>query len=356
VPKRPHRTSAWALSRASAYGQVVKLPRAVAVPLAALIVAGACGSTAVSPSPSPSGSTVVRCAPTDNGAATAYPGWPAAGEPQVIPILISSELAIGPNRFLFNVTDTANKLLPRDVTIATRFFDLAGDPTKPKVDTTALYIPTSADRGLYRADVTFGCAGDWGVELSVHQTGTADRSVRGIFQVRETTATPPIGSTMPAFDTPTLKPGDDIKTITTDTTPDPDFYRTSVRQALADKRPFLLVLATPAFCKTATCGPALDLIQAAAGPFKDKVTFIQVEPYVMAFRDGSLQPVLGPTCDAQAPAEKVCDLQAIPMVDQLRLVTEPYTFAVDRTGTVVGKFEGVMGRDELDTVLALISK
>ena len=56
--------------------------------------------------------------------------------------------------------------------------------------------------------------------------------------------------------------------ISTDATPDPAFYETSVADALAAHKPFVLVFATPKFCQSAQCGPTLDRVKpvAAAPP------------------------------------------------------------------------------------------
>ena len=321
--------------------------RTFATAVLALVIAGACGSPAATPRPptasaSPSGASstppdATACDPASTGQATAYPGWPneIVGDPEVVPSLVSSELGVGQNRFLFTIVDRDNKPVPAaDVQVDLKFFDLADDPATPKSETKAVFLPTGDGRGLYRATVDFDCSGDWGVDMAIRKAGLPDRTSRGVFPVRAATSTPPIGSKMEPFDTPTSPPAD-LKTLTTDTNPDPDFYRTSVRAALDAKKPFLFVLATPAFCKTRTCGPALDLVKAAAAPFKDRVAFINVEPYQLRMEGGSLQPVLG---DGGA-------LQPIQLVTDLGLITEPYTFAVDRTGSIVAKFEGVVGRD-----------
>ena len=111
-------------------------------------------------------------------------------------------------------------------------------------------------------------------------------------------------------------------------TPDPAFYRTSVADALAAHKPFVLVFATPKFCTSQQCGPTLDQLKpiAAAHP---EVTFINVEPYQLELVDGQLQPVL----DANS------QLQATATTDEWGLLSEPWIFAVDRDGIVRGSYE-----------------
>ena len=68
--------------------------------------------------------------------------------------------------------------------------------------------------------------------------------------------------------------------------PDPAFYETSVADALAAHKPFVLVFATPKFCTSEQCGPTLDRFKPIAAANPD-VTFINVEPYQLKDVDGS---------------------------------------------------------------------
>ena len=115
--------------------------------------------------------------------------------------------------------------------------------------------------------------------------------------------------------------------------------------AVAAKRPFVLVFATPAFCQSAQCGPTLDRIKAVAAASPDDVAFINVEPYQLAFTEGRLQPVL----DANG------QLQPVASVNEWGILTEPWIFTVDGDGIVRGSFEGVVGEDELKAAVAEIS-
>jgi hypothetical protein len=118
-----------------------------------------------------------------------------------------------------------------------------------------------------------------------------------------------------------------------------------VKEALADRQPFVLVFATPAFCRTRTCGPALDIVKTAARKVGSKVAFIHVEPYQLQVVDGALQPVF----DEQG------QLQVVPSVNEWGLRTEPYVFVVDANGHVAAKFEGVAGEDELLDAIAKVA-
>ncbi len=102
----------------------------------------------------------------------------------------------------------------------------------------------------------------------------------------------------------------------------------------------MVAFATPTFCQSATCGPTLEAVKAVAADHPD-LTFINVEPYVMALRDGSLQPVL----DANG------QLQPAPWTEAWDLLTEPFVAVVDATGAVRATFEGAIAPDELQAAI-----
>ena len=108
--------------------------------------------------------------------------------------------------------------------------------------------------------------------------------------------------------------------------------------------PFALVFATPAFC-TATCGPTLDLVKSVAADFKDRMEFINVEPYELEMVDGSLRPVLD---ENNLPI-------SVPATVEWGLPTEPYIFVVDADGQVKAKFEGIASDEELEEAFELVA-
>lgn len=309
----------------------MRTPSALGLVVLAIALA-ACGTTAPP-------------APTQRASADGYPGWPIGPDPNaaMVPLIVSSELVPGPNRFLFSLTDTANALIAApDLATTARFYDLAADPATPVAEADGVFIWTVPDRiGLYHATVDFGRAGPWGIEIAAAKAGQAEATVRARFDVRESGTTPALGSKAPASATLTADTPDGIAAISTDTHPDPDFYRTSVADALAAGRPFVLVFATPLFCSSQACGPTLENVKGIAAPYKDRVDFIHVEPYKLRQVDGGLQPEY----DASG------GFQIVPAVAEWGLPTEPWVFVVAADGTIAAKFEGAVGAEELRGVL-----
>jgi len=268
------------------------------------------------------------------------PGWP----PQqtnfaLTPVPVSTQIVVGPNRLLFNILDKQNQsIASADTPVDLKFYNLAANKTQPVTETPATFMPTIEGRpGLYRADVSFDAAGDWGVDAtSTNPDGTKSNG-RFVFSVLEQGTTPAVGAPAIASDTPTATTSDEIKTISTDDNPDPDFHKQSVAQALAAHEPFALVFATPAFCTSQMCAPTLDMVKSVAADYKDRMTFIHVEPYELKMVDGALQPVLD---ENNLPI-------AVQATNEWGLPTEPYIFVVDSSGKVTAKFEGIASVDEL---------
>jgi len=307
--------------------------RRTILPLLVLLTAAACSVSAPAGSPS---------AP----AAAAVSAAAGGGKPTILPIFVSSEILAGKNRFLFSLTDRANKIVAApDLPVGLEFFDDGADKQKVAFTTDARFLwAIEGQKGLYAAAVEFPKARRWGVRFTATFADGRREQVRADFDVASAGSTLAIGAPAVSVDTPTaVDVGGDLAKVSTDQEPNPALYRTSVADALAAGQPFVLVFATPAFCQTAICGPTLETVKALSADFPT-LTFINVEPYKMAFTDGRLQPVLS---DGQ--------LQAAAWTDAWGLQTEPWVFVVDGAGKVTAKFEAAVAKDELRAAFGVVA-
>jgi len=264
--------------------------------------------------------------------------------PAIIPVLASSELARGPNRFLFGLTDRTGELVAApDVAVRLEFFDSDDAPDTVAFESDARFLWAIEDvRGLYAADVDFPEAGRCGTLFHATCPDGTTETVRVYYDVWEEPSTPGIGAPAPAVDTPTAEDVDgDLPRISTDPEPDPRFYERSIAEAVEAGEPAIIAFVTPAFCQSATCGPTLEKVKAVAGAHPDGVSFVHVEPYVMAMRDGTLQPELS----------EEGWLQAAPWTEAYGLRTEPYVIVLDAEGLVRAKFEAAITTEELEAAL-----
>jgi hypothetical protein len=282
------------------------------------------------------------CAPQPAPSASPVPsGRPATS---VLPASISSELAVGPNRYLFSFTDASGNTPAGapDRTASVGFSGPAGQDIAVKPATFIWAIENVS--GIYVTTVDFPAAGDWVAHFATAKASQPEERFDFRFQVLEKKRVIVPGDTAPSVETPTIASAGDVSKVSTDTKPDPAFYETSVSVALADHKPFVLIFATPKFCQTSTCGPTLDKLKpvAAAHP---TLTFINVEPYKLKDDGGQLQPDL----DAQG------QLQTVPASDAYGLISEPYVFVVGGDGIVKASFELIFTPEEIDAALAGLS-
>ena len=165
--------------------------------------------------------------------------------------------------------------------------------------------------------------------------------MRLTFDVQPSSAVIKVGDRAPASKTPTLASvGGDVRHLSTDATPDPAFYQTSVDQAIADHKPFVLVFATPKAGTSAQCGPTLDKLKPYVAKYPT-ITFINVEPYKLKLVDGELQ----------ADLDASNQLQTAPVTDEWHLFNEPTVYVVDRDGIVRANFELIFSDAELTAAL-----
>lgn len=323
---------------------------AAVLPVALVLALGACGPQgASSVAPSSARASASGACPTAPTVADDLPGWgPPATAPQVIPVIINSagELICGPNRVLFTMVDSTGRPIGApDRTASIAIYNLGRDSSKPIATLDGTFIwAIENDRGIYVINIAFPEAGRYGAEFRTAAAGAAPVTVRLTFDVQPTSPVIKVGDKAPASKTQTLADvGGDATKISTDPTPDPAFYSTSVDKAIADHKPFVLIFATPKFCASAQCGPTLDRIKPFAAKYPT-VTFINVEPYKLKLVAGVL------AADVDAGGQ----LQTTAVTDEWHLFNEPTVYVVDRTGTVTANFELIFSDAELTTALDAI--
>ncbi|HET7473470.1 MAG TPA: hypothetical protein VFJ71_10115 [Candidatus Limnocylindrales bacterium] len=294
-----------------------------------LVALGGCGSTQT---PTPRGSA---------SASASAPASPGSSAASFVPIPITSEFHVGDNRVVFTLTDPGGQkqIAGPDRTLSIGYHGPSGESIAPSPQTFIWAI--EGVNGVYAGRATFPTAGKWTADFITAAPGSAQEQLTFGFDVRDRANVISPGDPAPSVDTPTLADvGGDVAKISSDTKPDADFYQVSEADALAAKKPFVLIFATPKFCQTATCGPTLDKLKpvAAAHP---EMTFINVEPYELKADGGSLQPVL----DAGG------NLTPVPATIAFKLSTEPYVFVVGADGIVKSSFELVFSPDEIEAAI-----
>lgn len=251
--------------------------------------------------------------------------------PDVALVLGSSDFARGENRIIFLVVENDGELVqaPAARVRATGPGGASAEgeavlvPLGPHTHPGAVEAHDHAEAtDLYVASLELAQPGRWW--LVVDPAGEEIQSV-GAIDVREETLSPAVGSEAPASETPTLVDAP-AEEITTARPPDVGLLRHSIADSLADRVPFVVVFATPAFCQSRTCGPTVEVVDEVRREFEPTgVRFIHVEIY-----------------EDNDPANGFNR-----WVREWELPTEPWVFLVDGAGVIRAKFEGSVSVPEL---------
>ena len=159
----------------------------------------------------------------------------------------------------------------------------------------------------------------------VAQPNGAKLQALGALDVSARSRSVAVGARAPRSDTPTLATAPAAQ-ITTSSPPDLPLLRYSVAESLAARKPFVVTFATPKFCTSRTCGPVVDVVEAARRQFAARgIRFMHVE----VFQDNN--PARGYNR----------------WMRQWGLASEPWVFLVGRDGRVKAKFEGSVSESEL---------
>ena len=182
------------------------------------------------------------------------------------------------------------------------------------------YFPlvTTVDApGIYTARVTLDGVG---AEMAI-QVHSAD-DVRLIMP----------GAPMPPLETPTF---DDARGVSPICTNDPvcPLHEVAVAQALAEGSPTALLVASPAFCQIAICGPVLDVLLDVTDDFPE-VRFVHAEVYA------------DPADNTEATA---------PAIGPLHLHFEPCLVLVGSDGVVADRLDTIYDRVEARDRLASLA-
>jgi hypothetical protein len=274
---------------------------------------------------------------------------------EFIPIVISTDIAAGENRFLVGLIRQEDSSPVTGADLHFRFLQFEGNEATERfqADAEAITIPRTfvhlhddgtrhvhelGETGAYVAYVEFDQPGAWAVEVTGSVEGKELEPVRPTFSVLEAGQTLAVGDPAPRTDHPTLADVGDIALLDTSQEPIPQMHQMTIAEAVTSGRPSVIIFATPAFCQSQICGPTKDIVDELYHAYGDRANFVHIEPYdVQRMRNGECPSLF----DCLAPA-----------VREWGLRNEPWVFIVDANGNIAGKFEGIVSYDELERALA----
>ena len=242
-----------------------------------------------------------------------------------------------PVSFFFLGENSASGTPQPGPTATATYLPLPGSPPPPADTSKPLYLPTS-QRGVYAADVAFDKPGYWGVSATLDLGGA--QKVNTAFKVLAKHAVPAAGDpAVPSQNLTVTTPGAppeavDSRASASSPPPDPELHQTTVAQALAEKRPVVLVISTPTYCVSLFCGPVTDMVAGLAKGYANRARFIHVE----VWKDFKAQQLNDAAKEwiARTPDQDV---------------NEPWVFVIGADGKIQVRFDNVVTRGELEPLI-----
>jgi hypothetical protein len=209
---------------------------------------------------------------------------------------------------------------------------------------------TSGDRGVYEAKgVTFDQAGVWRATLSFELNGVA-RRLTADFPVSPTSRIPAPG--MRALKTQNLtisskgvrKGAIDSMADGGGEIPDPELHRWTIADAIAQRRPALVLFGTPAYCQSQFCGPEVTELQRLAADHPDRAVYIHIE----VWKDYNAQP--------QVVNKGAADWLLRKLPDGSPEMTEPWLYLIGSDGVIADRWGPLFDSSEVAAALEALPR
>jgi hypothetical protein len=253
-------------------------------------------------------------------------------------IVATNTLEVGEQRIAFLLA-TPNGVLKAPSALVTPFYmDGNGSPS-PTMEAQFNLWPYGI-RGSYTTYASFDRPGLWRLDVQVDNPDGEDK-IQIKLKVLDKSPVPAVGSVALLSETKTLATHEVIEEITTDYSPDPDLYQLSIKEAVQNSLPSVVVFASPAFCTSPTCGPQVDILSELKEKRPGLANYIHVEIY-----DNPTE--IQGDLDRAEIFGVVDDWGLTSIADYLN---ESWTFIVDANGKISDRFEGFATAGELETAL-----
>jgi hypothetical protein len=300
-----------------------------------IIAVAGCALTGVTPSPVPATSATVETSQPRPDLAPLAIGSKSEDGYQII--FATSDLGVGRNRVAAVVTSPEGLVRSPGATFATRHAESeSGSDDYHEIKLARFHEFPLGTRGLYSTEMSFDKAGPWVLEITVlDETGQGHVAALD-FAVAERTLAPSPGDRAIASDSKTANDVGSLVELTTGTVIDPALYDLSIAEAVQNGKPTVVVMASPAFCTNAVCGPQVEVVSELRQKYDGDANFIHVDFYdnPRAIQGDLNNAVLSPT------------------VLEWNLTSGEWTFVIDEEGFIAARFESFVGLDELEEALA----
>ncbi len=265
------------------------------------------------------------------------------------PEVVSASVWAGSSPVILSLNDATGRLNDPSIRTTVQVSTLDGSPAGPATEA-VIVRPPGVEQVSYVATLDFPQPGRW--RLAVTATGpSATLSGSVEMTVLDPGTTAAIGAPAPTAHTPTLADvGGDPRAVTTDPAPYLQLSERSTTDTLAAHTPFVLIIDSVRFRVSPACGKAVVMARYLVYRWTD-VAFIHLEPFRYSVVENT--PVLDGDI-SNPPLSPVAATWGIgePPWGALSM---PWVFVVDGNGIVRAKYQGLIGTDDVDVILSLIT-
>lgn len=242
--------------------------------------------------------------------------------------LATMDLHLGQNRFSFLLTSPSGFVVNNNVVVS---FTQTASLTELDHLIPTFYPWPSETRGSYVAWPNFQHTGDWKANIQLNNNGITDH-LELLFHVSESGKTPSIGSRAITSKTKTLEDVDHYNDLTTTTNINKSLYSISLDDALKKNQPIVIVFFSPAFCKTKSCGPQIDVLSKLRDKWAGHGHFIHIDLF-------------------KNPQDMQGNLESAPLAEpaiEWNLPSPSWTFVINVDDRISVRYEGFVTFKELD--------
>ena len=254
-------------------------------------------------------------------------------------IFATPDLGVGKHRVAFALQSQTALIDSPSATVQSFFEPDPEELGEPVETSLALFRPFPiVERGLYSTNLTFDRPGEWAIQATVLGDDVIPKRARLYFEVPELSKAPAIGDTAIRSVNRTESDVESLSQLTTGSMHDPDLYELTIEEAVESGRPTVIVMASPAFCTNAVCGPQVEVLRDLKNEYPDSANFIHIDLY-------------------DNPEEIQGDLDRAvisPVVREWNLPSTEWSFVVDSEGKIAGRFEGFCTLEELREALVSV--
>ena len=201
-------------------------------------------------------------------------------------IFATPDLGVGKHRVAFAMQSQTGLVDSPSATVQSFFEPDPEELGEPVQTSLALFRPFPlVERGLYSTNLTFDRAGEWAIQATVLGDDASPKRARLFFEVPEASEAPAIGDAAIKSVNRTERDVESLAELTTGFTKDPDLYQVTIADAVDSGKPTVIVMASPAFCTNAVCGPQVEVLRELKDEFPDSANFIHVDLYDNPARD-----------------------------------------------------------------------